>query len=130
MDGLHFAVAVEGHDAGAVLHGGLIAGMDVVGDQFREREIFLRGAWKALGLGAGPCYLCKACVLREGPCRHAELARPAMEACGIDVFTTVRSAGWEIEVVQSRDDELRREAEKTFDLLYEAYSDTREVTRA
>jgi hypothetical protein len=28
------------------------------------------------------------------------------------------------------DDELRREAEKTFDLLYEAYSDTREVTRA
>jgi 5-methyltetrahydrofolate--homocysteine methyltransferase len=31
----------EGHDAGAVLHGGLIAGMDVVGDQFREREIFL-----------------------------------------------------------------------------------------
>ena len=28
------------------------------------------------------------------------------------------------------DDELRREAEKTFDLLYEAYSDAREVTRA
>jgi hypothetical protein len=30
----------------------------------------------------------------------------------------------------SSDDELRREAEKTFDLLYEAYSDAREVTRA
>jgi hypothetical protein len=28
------------------------------------------------------------------------------------------------------DDELRREAEKTFDLLYEAYSDARDVTRA
>jgi len=28
------------------------------------------------------------------------------------------------------DDELRREAEKTFDLLYEAYSDPREATRA
>lgn len=28
------------------------------------------------------------------------------------------------------DDELRREAEKTFDLLYEAYSDAREATRA
>ncbi|OHB65359.1 MAG: hypothetical protein A2Y77_07020 [Planctomycetes bacterium RBG_13_62_9] len=66
-----------------------------------EREIFLRGAWKALGLGAGPCYLCKTCVLREGPCRHAEQARPAMEACGIDVFTTVRKAGFPIEVVRT-----------------------------
>ena len=28
------------------------------------------------------------------------------------------------------DDELLREAEKTFDLLYEAYSDTRDITRA
>jgi hypothetical protein len=27
------------------------------------------------------------------------------------------------------DDELLREAEKTFDLLYDAYSDAREVTR-
>ena len=24
-----------------------------------ERDIFLRGAWKAFGLGAGPCYFCK-----------------------------------------------------------------------
>jgi hypothetical protein len=27
------------------------------------------------------------------------------------------------------DDDLLREAEKTFDLLYDAYSDTREATR-
>jgi predicted metal-binding protein len=64
-----------------------------------ERYIFLRGAWKALGLGAGPCYLCKSCPTRQGKCRHAEQARPAMEACGIDVFTTVRSAGLPIEVI-------------------------------
>ena len=31
----------DGQDAVAILHGGLIAGMDVVGEQFREREIFL-----------------------------------------------------------------------------------------
>jgi predicted metal-binding protein len=65
-----------------------------------EREIFLRGAWKALGLGAGPCYLCERCALQVGECRHAERARPAMEACGIDVFTTVRKAGLPIEVVR------------------------------
>jgi 5-methyltetrahydrofolate--homocysteine methyltransferase len=31
----------DGQDAVAILHGGLIAGMGVVGEQFREREIFL-----------------------------------------------------------------------------------------
>ncbi len=66
-----------------------------------EREIFLRGAWKAFGLGAGPCYLCKSCAKKIGDCRHAEQARPAMEACGIDVFSTVRKAGYPIEVVKS-----------------------------
>ncbi len=67
-----------------------------------EREIFLAGAWKALGLGAGPCYLCSECSLKQGQCRHAERARPAMEACGIDVFTTVRRAGFPIEVVRNK----------------------------
>jgi predicted metal-binding protein len=66
-----------------------------------EREIFLRGAWKAFGLGAGPCYLCKSCPAEPGRCRHAEEARPAMEACGIDVYTTVHKAGFPIEVVRS-----------------------------
>jgi len=68
-----------------------------------EREIFLDGYYKALGLGSGPCMLCAECALEEG-CRHAEQARPAMEACGIDVYATVRKQGWEIEVVRSRRD--------------------------
>jgi predicted metal-binding protein len=66
-----------------------------------EREIFLQGAWKALGLGAGPCYLCQSCTRKVGECRHAERARPAPEACGIDVFATVRKAGLPIEVVRT-----------------------------
>jgi 5-methyltetrahydrofolate--homocysteine methyltransferase len=47
----------DGHDPAAVLHDGLIAGMRVVGDQFREREIFLpdvllaaRAMYAGLGL--------------------------------------------------------------------------------
>jgi predicted metal-binding protein len=67
-----------------------------------ERAVFLRGAWKALGLGAGPCLLCQECPLKPGSCLHAEKARPAMEACGIDVYTTVRRAGLPIEVVRNR----------------------------
>jgi predicted metal-binding protein len=66
-----------------------------------EREVFLRGAWKAFGLGAGPCYLCKTCPAEPGKCRHPEKTRPAMEACGIDVFTTARKAGFPIEVVRT-----------------------------
>jgi predicted metal-binding protein len=66
-----------------------------------EREIFLAGAWKAFGLGAGPCYFCSTCPVEKGFCRHSEKARPAMEACGIDVFTTARRAGFTIEVVRS-----------------------------
>jgi len=49
---------------------------------------------------------------------------PVPEAAGVQTLLqgAVRRAG--------SDDELLREAEKTFDLLYEAYSDAREITRA
>ena len=30
-----------------------------------------------------------------------------MEACGVDVFTTVRNAGWEIDVVRTHESEYR-----------------------
>jgi predicted metal-binding protein len=66
-----------------------------------EREIFLLGCWKAFGLGAGPCYFCKECNLEEKLCLHADRARPAMEACGIDVFSTVKKVGFPIEVVRT-----------------------------
>ncbi len=68
-----------------------------------EREIFLAGCYKAFGLGSGPCRLCEDCDFDEG-CRHPRKARPSMEACGIDVFRTVRANGFEIEVVRDRDD--------------------------
>jgi predicted metal-binding protein len=64
-----------------------------------ERELFLAGFYKALGLGAGPCRLCGSCAMEKG-CRHPEEARPAMEACGIDVFATVRKHGFTINVVK------------------------------
>ena len=66
-----------------------------------ERDIFLRGAWKAFGLGAGPCPFCRECNVEEQQCRHPERARPSMEACGIDVFSTVKKFGLPIEVVRT-----------------------------
>jgi len=68
-----------------------------------EREIFLAGHHKALGLGSGPCRLCATCAFEEG-CRHPREARPSMEACGIDVFATVRRHGFTINVVRTRAD--------------------------
>ncbi|MCY3021907.1 MAG: DUF2284 domain-containing protein [Planctomycetota bacterium] len=67
-----------------------------------EREVFLAGCHKAFAYACGPCSLCKECNL-EGACRHEDDSRPAMEACGIDVFATARAAGLPIEVVTSHD---------------------------
>jgi len=69
-----------------------------------EREIFLAGYYKAFGLGAGPCHLCKDCALDKG-CRHPDTARPSMEAVGIDVYATARKHAFTISVVRSHDDE-------------------------
>jgi len=71
-----------------------------------ECELFLAGYQRAWGMGAGPCSFCETCN-PAGPCRFTRLARPSMEACGIDVYTTVRQAGWEIEVVQTEQSPFR-----------------------
>jgi predicted metal-binding protein len=62
-----------------------------------EREIFLDGYFKAFGMGAGPCELCRTCAKT---CRHPYDTRPSLEACGIDVFTTVRANGFPIKVLR------------------------------
>jgi predicted metal-binding protein len=65
-----------------------------------EKEAFFAGYYKAFAMGAGPCRLCASCNIKAG-CRHAEQARPSMEACGIDVYATVRKNGFFIETVDS-----------------------------
>lgn len=65
-----------------------------------EREAFLSGYHPAFAMVAGPCTLCDECSLDY--CRHPELARPSMEACGIDVYSTVRRAGFNIHVLRNR----------------------------
>ena len=63
-----------------------------------EEEIFFDGYYKAFGMGAGPCYLCEKCPKF---CKYPDKARPSMEACGIDVYRTVRAHGFPIEVLRT-----------------------------
>jgi predicted metal-binding protein len=67
-----------------------------------EREIFLDGYYKALGMTAGPCSFCPICDTSKS-CKHPRLARPSMEACGIDVYKTARNNGLSLQVVKSRE---------------------------
>ena len=67
-----------------------------------EREIFLEGCYKVFGMVSGPCGFCQTCNT-EKPCKYPELARPAMEACGIDVYKTARNNGFKLEVVCSEE---------------------------
>jgi predicted metal-binding protein len=63
-----------------------------------ERELFLDGYYKAIGLGSGPCLVCKKCNLTS--CAFPQKTVPSMEACGIDVFATVRANGLEIQTLR------------------------------
>lgn len=62
-----------------------------------ERDLFIAGHYKALALGEGPCRLCQTCTQER--CQHPREARPSMEACGIDVYATVRANGWPIQTL-------------------------------
>ena len=64
------------------------------------------GYYKAFALGAGPCRLCAECTMKD--CRHVESARPSMESCGIDVFSTVKNNGYRIEVLKDRSYKMNR----------------------
>jgi predicted metal-binding protein len=79
-----------------------------------EKKAFLYGYYKALGFYAMPCTLCETCVIEEKlekgeeanpqdvlKCRHKDMMRPSMEACGVDVFKTLENAGYNPAVLKS-----------------------------
>jgi len=71
-----------------------------------ERQIFLEGYHAALAFTAGSCRLCDVCNIEGGYCVKQLESRPSMESCGISVFETARNAGYEIEVLTSKDQEF------------------------
>jgi len=64
------------------------------------------------GLGAGSCKSvfcgdipCDA-LMDKGRCRYPSLARPSMEALGMNVFRLARDVGWEIHAILRKSDPL------------------------
>ena len=71
-----------------------------------ERRIFLDGHRKALAFSGGSCNLCTICNIQSRTCRKPRIARPSMEACGIDVFETAKSSGYRISILQHKNTEF------------------------
>ena len=81
-----------------------------------ERTAFLSGYEKALCYEGGPCVLCPECpaeklenptIFDKKECLRPKEARPAMEAAGIDVYSTARRAGFEIHVVREKSEPFK-----------------------
>ena len=73
-----------------------------------ERAVFLAGHQKAFVLFIDPCNLCNDCAGTPADCHQPASARPAPEAMGVDVFSTVRNVGYEIEVVKDYSQSMDR----------------------
>ena len=71
-----------------------------------EREAFSAGFYKALAFWAGPCTLCNECPA-EGGCLNPRDSRPSMEGSGIDVFETVRRAGFRLRTLRASGDFIK-----------------------
>jgi len=68
-----------------------------------EGDMFKDGYYKAYVMLAGPCLVCKECgKVQDISCRFPSKARPSMEACGIDVFQTVRNNGFFIQTLREK----------------------------
>ena len=75
-----------------------------------EREVFLSGYHKAFLLEMDECRICKECSAARIDCKKPKLARPSPEALAVDVFNTVRSLGFPIDVLSKYDQTMNRYA--------------------
>lgn len=75
-----------------------------------EREVFLAGNRKAFLLFMDSCELCRECARARKDCLNKKEARPAPEAMAVDVFKTVKSIGYPLEVLTDYRQEMNRYA--------------------
>lgn len=66
-----------------------------------EREIFLMGHHKVFLLNQTCCSLCKDCSGDRLNCKDKSKSRPSLESFAVDVYQTVRSVGFEVNVIPS-----------------------------
>ncbi|MCX6640398.1 MAG: DUF2284 domain-containing protein [bacterium] len=73
-----------------------------------ERAVFMAGNPKAFVLFIDPCNLCTECTDDPKDCPNPQNARPSLEGLSVDVFSTVRKAGYPIEVLTDYAQEMNR----------------------
>ena len=71
-----------------------------------EREFFLQGYYKAFGFGGGHCPYCEKCIVDFKTCKNPLTVRPSMESCGINVFETVKNAGFPIKILKDKNQKV------------------------
>ncbi|MFW9793361.1 MAG: DUF2284 domain-containing protein [Candidatus Thorarchaeota archaeon] len=75
-----------------------------------EKEVFLSGHVKTFLLPADSCSLCEECVSSRKDCKKPKLSRPPPEAMAVDVFSTVRSVSYPIDVLADYTETMNRYA--------------------
>jgi predicted metal-binding protein len=75
-----------------------------------ERQVFLSGYYKTLLISFDSCRMCDDCLVNREECKNPRMARPGADAMGIDVFTTVRSIGYPIQVLKDYGETMNRYA--------------------
>ncbi|MBN1952940.1 MAG: DUF2284 domain-containing protein [Bacteroidales bacterium] len=73
-----------------------------------ERRVFLLGHERTFLLNQTCCDTCKHCSGNRVDCLDKKNARPSPEAFAVDVYQTVRNAGWEMEVVKENPSHFHR----------------------
>ena len=73
-----------------------------------ERQIFLLGYQKAFLLNQTCCTLCSDCSGDRFGCKDKKNSRPSPESFAVDVYSTVRNAGMEINVISKTPSEIHR----------------------
>lgn len=75
-----------------------------------EKEIFCAGFEKAFLLFMDSCSICQTCQEKKEDCIEPKMSRPTPEALGIDVYSTVRKAGYPIQVLSDYSQTMNRYA--------------------
>jgi predicted metal-binding protein len=75
-----------------------------------EREVFCAGNPKVFLFFMDSCGLCADCAVERSKCKNKKSARPTPEAFAVDVFSTVKSLNYPINVLQNYSETMNRYA--------------------
>lgn len=73
-----------------------------------ERDVFTAGFERVFQLFMDSCCFCRECTGSRKACDKPRMSRPAPEAMGVDVYTTVRKAGFTLNVLSDYDQKMDR----------------------